>query len=147
MSMLRGCRWLVALALLASAGCLAELSDPMGRQAALKKAQLHYTQLVRWGDLERARAYVHPEVLDAFDRHAAAFEGLRITDYEIGEIQYGDAPATASVTVTYRGYSDATLVEKPIRERQQWEREGLSNTWRVRPELDEIVGALTPSGP
>ena len=36
----------------------------------------------------------------------------------------------------------STLLEKQIRETQQWVRPGRGNTWWVRPELDGIVSRI-----
>jgi hypothetical protein len=69
------------------------------------------------------------------------FDEIRITDFEIGEIE-GDEDE-ASVTVTYRGYGRAYQVEKLFRERQQWSRvAGLKNRWHVQSDLDEGVRTL-----
>ncbi len=135
-----------ALALVSCAGCIS-FTDPLGREDALEQAQLKYTQFVRWGELERARQYVHPDVVEEFNDHASAFEGLRITEYDIGPIEYAEEPTSASVNVTYHGYSETTFLEKPIRERQEWSREGMSNQWLVRPELGEIVETLAERHP
>ena len=43
---------------------------------------------------------------------------------------------------TYHGYSLASLVEKQIRETQEWVRPGRGNTWWVRPDLDVVVGGI-----
>jgi hypothetical protein len=135
-----GARVVSLLAALAVAGC-ASFSDPLGRHEALEMAQKRYTEAIRWGDLDRARRYVEPELRDAFALLTPAFEEMRITDFEIGEIE-GDESA-ASVTVTYRGYALAYQIEKPFREHQQWSRvDGLVNQWHVQSDLHEVVGTL-----
>jgi hypothetical protein len=125
--------------LLVSAGCAS--TDPLGRVDALRDVQKQYTDMVRWGDVERAQRFVDPALRAEFVRLAAAFEGLRITDAEIGEFEHEEM--TARVTVTYRGYAVANLVEKEAREEQEWYRdEGLANVWHVRPGLVAVVTAL-----
>jgi len=114
-------------------GCAA-LADPMGRGGALEDAQLRYTQQVRWGNLDAASEFVDPALREEFLSQAAAFEGIRITDYEIGRIDWGDGHDSATVRVTYRAYSVASLQEKRIDEEQHWVRPG-GNTWFVKPEL------------
>lgn len=133
-------RLVALLATFAIAGCAA-LSDPLGRQEALELAQKQYTEAIRWGYLERARAFIDPEERDAFELLAPVFEQIRITDFEIGQIE-GDEDE-ANVIVTYRGYGRAYQVEKPFREHQQWSRvEGLANQWHVHSDLDESIRTL-----
>ena len=125
--------------LAAGLGCAA-LADPMGRGNALEAAQLRYTQQMRWGNLDAASEFVDPALREEFLSHAPAFEGIRITDYEIGHIDYGEDRDSATVRVTYRAYSLASLQEQRIEERQHWVRPG-GNTWFVEPEL---AGLLEP---
>ena len=134
-------RLLGLLALLAtSLGCAA-LSDPLGREGALEDAQLRYTQHVRWGNLGAASEFVDPSLRAGFMDHAPAFESIRITEYEIGRIDYAEDGASATVRVTYRAYSLASALEQRIEEEQRWVRpEG--NTWWVQPQL---AGLLEPS--
>jgi len=137
------------VALLASVGCAATLSDPTGKHNALEWAQREYTQRVRWGDVNKASEYVDAARRDEFVAAAPIFDRIRITDYEIGPISYtGEGDDAAEVTVTYRAYSLATLVEMPIREEQKWRRsDGLGNDWWVESEISKQLAALTPATP
>jgi hypothetical protein len=141
--------WLAVLALLATGGCAATLSDPTGKHNALEWAQREYTQRVRWGDVQKASEYIEEEKREEFVASAETFEDIRITDFEIGAITYsGEDDDTAEVTVTYRAYSLATLIETPIKEQQKWHRtEGLSNDWWVYSELSKQLARLTPKAP
>jgi hypothetical protein len=123
-------------------GCAATLTDPLGRQEALETVQKQYTELIRWGDLERASKYVEPSEREAFVALAKTLEGIRFTDFEIADIEYqGEDEVT--VAVTYHGYALHTLVERRFRERQIWTREpGVRNTWSVRSDLGEAMSAL-----
>lgn len=133
-------RLLGILACLATGlGCL---GDPMGRALALEDAQLRYTQHVRWGNLDAASEFVDPELRGEFLRQAPAFEAIRITEYEIGRIEYGEDRASATVHVTYRAYSLASLEERRFEERQSWVRPGTGNTWWVRPRLAGLLEAF-----
>ena len=133
-------RLVALLAAFAITGCAA-LSDPLGRQEALELAQKQYTEAIRWGYLERARAFIDPEERDAFELLTPIFEEIRITDFEIGQIERDEDEA--NVTVTYRGYGRAYQVEKPFREHQQWSRvEGLASQWHVQTDLDEGIRTL-----
>jgi hypothetical protein len=128
------------LALVAVAGCVSP-TDPMGRRYALEESQRRYTNLLRWGDIEKAADFVDPALRQDFLDRAAEFEGIRITDFEIGSMHY-DAHDSARVTVTYHGYSVGTFLEHPIREHQEWFREDGSSAWWVRPEIEGIASAL-----
>jgi hypothetical protein len=121
---------LCVLLLSGATGCVSWFVDPLGRQTAFGDTQRQYTQYLRWGEIEKASAFVDPELREAFLAQAPAFREIRITDFAIGEVDYHDDSAT--VTVTYQSYSLETFVEGSIREEQSWYREGRSNRWRVR---------------
>lgn len=129
---MRPLRWLVLCALLLAgpAGCITWFTDPMGHHAAFDDTQRQYTQYLRWGEIEKASAFVDPELREAFLEQAPVFETMRITDFSIGQVEYLDE--SAKVTVTYQGYSLETFVERKIREDQSWYREDGSNRWLVR---------------
>lgn len=139
-------RALGALATSAALGCAA-LSDPTSSFVSLEESQHSYTKLVRWGEIERASAYVAPELRDEFRSHAPDFASIRVTDFEIGSFDPGDEEGSISVTVTYSGYSIATLLEKSVQEQQDWYREESSGAWRVRPGIEAIVAAFADSKP
>jgi hypothetical protein len=133
---------LLTLPLVLGSGCAVfvdAVTDPMGRKAALNRNQRDYTKYVRWGDIEGAARFVHPEARDAFLSLAGDFEGIRVTDFEVGEITYSDGESAAKVRVTYTAYSMSSMIEKEIREVQEWERVGAGNQWFVRPELEGLV--------
>lgn len=133
---------LLLVPLLFSTSCLNMLADPMGRRHAFKESQREYTKHVRWGDIEAAANFVDPDLRDEFLHFESSFDAIRITDFDIGKIEYGESFESATVRVTYHGYSMATLVEKQIRETQEWVRPGRGNTWWVRPKLDGIVSRI-----
>jgi hypothetical protein len=138
-------RCLAALTLLAGAGCASTFADPTGRLTALENAQKRYTQLVRWGEIRRASAYVEPELRAEFLSYEPLFEKIRITDTEAEEVTL-ETEDTASVAVTYHAYSLATFQEKRILETQAWTRyDGVKNNWLVRPEISEFVEAFRVS--
>ena len=60
--------------------------------------------------------------------------------YEIGEIEYLDD--SASVTVTYAGYSLESFVERKVREKQQWYREDSTSGWRVRSDISVFAQSI-----
>jgi hypothetical protein len=133
----------LAVATFAVLGCAGTFSNPSGKKNALEESQRRYTELVRWGEIERASAFVDPEVVDAFLDQAVKIQNIRFTDFESGPPRYADGNDSASVTVVYHAYSLKTLVEKQLREKQEWYRDGgPANNWRVRPALHEIVAEV-----
>jgi hypothetical protein len=137
---------LAALTLLAGVGCASTFADPTGRTTALENAQRRYTQLVRWGEIRRASAYVEPDLREEFLTYEPFFEQIRFTDTEAQDVDLDPSQDTASVEVTYHAYSLATFQEKQIVETQAWTRyDGVKNNWLVRPEISEFVEAFRVS--
>lgn len=134
----------LGFALLTALGCATSIFDTTrSKENALEEAQRKYTELVRWGEIESASAYVDPEISEAFIDAAAQFKDIRFTDFESGPLQFGEDSDTATVSVVYRAYSTRSLVEKRFVEHQQWYREADSeNIWRVRPNLDSVAKKL-----
>jgi hypothetical protein len=132
-----------ALMLLFATGCASSFADPTGRLTSLEDAQRRYTQLVRWGELKRASAYVEPELVADFLSYEPHFDQIRIIDVDASEVNLDPSEDSASVEVTYHAYSYATFQEKRIFETQVWTRyDGVKNVWLVRPQLDDIVEAF-----
>ncbi|MCH8891750.1 MAG: hypothetical protein IH827_11845 [Myxococcales bacterium] len=137
---------LLGFALLATLGCAIASFDLTGKERALEDAQRRYTELVRWGEIEGASAYVDPAVATDYLNIAERFRDIRFSDFETGPLQFGEGSDTATVDVVYHAYSIRTLVEKRIREHQEWYREAsAANAWRVRPNLDAIASELNGS--
>ena len=135
-------RWVATVAI-GLAACVSP-SDPLERGEALKESQRRYTEALRWGDLDKAARYVDPEMRGDFLALADAFENVRITDYDIGELDLNkETLAQAEVDVTYRGYVLPVYVEKRIRDHQVWYRDDESGReWRVRPELASLLEGI-----
>jgi hypothetical protein len=135
--------WGCVLAIVGSTSCVS-LSDPWERGRALEQAQKHYTDAIRWGDIAGASRYVDPELRPGFLAYAEAFESIRITDYEIGELDIDtEAFESASVDVTYRGYVMPHYIEQRVLDHQTWYRdvEG-SDAWLIRPEIASLLDGL-----
>jgi hypothetical protein len=132
-------RWVTAIAIALTA-CVSP-SDPFERERALEEAQRKYTEGLRWGNLEKSAKYVDPLMRDEFLALAGRFDSVRITDYDIGEVDLDEKTlAQAEVDVTYRGYVLPQYLEKRMREHQVWYRDAESGSeWRVRPELAAML--------
>ena len=136
----------LAMAVFAAIGCASTFTNPSGKKNALEESQRRYTELVRWGEIERASAFVDPELQDEYLSHAARLRNVRFTDFESGPPRFAHGNDSASVIVVYHAYSLLTLVEKQIREKQEWYREGgPKNQWRVRPALQQVVSEVIGS--
>jgi len=134
----------LGFALLTTLGCAGSIFGlDSAKEIALEESQRKYTELMRWGEIEGASAYVDPASIAAFLDTAELFHDIRFTDFETGPLQFGDDSETATVNVVYHAYSTRTLVEKSFREHQQWYREAnAGNSWRVRPNLEAIAKQL-----
>ena len=137
--MRKAARWLVLIAIALSA-CVSP-SDPWERGYSLKQAQRKYNEALRWGDLEKAAKYVDPEMRSDFLAHTDVFDTLRISDYDIGEVDLDEKTlAQAEVDVTYHGYVLPRYIEKRVKDHQVWYRDEVSgDEWRVRPELAAML--------
>jgi hypothetical protein len=133
----------IAVIALVSTACVSP-SDPLERQEALQQAQKRYIEALRWGNLEKAAHYVDPEQRAEFLSLASSFDNVRITDYEIGELDLDqDSLARAEGDVTYRGYVLPQYIERRVRDHQVWYRDRANdNEWRVRPELAAMLDSL-----
>jgi hypothetical protein len=134
----------LAMLSLIGTGCASSsFVDPTGRLTSLEETQRRYTQLVRWGELKRASAYVEPELVPDFLSYEPMFDQIRITDIDPSEVNLDPSGNSASVDVTYHAYSYSTFQEKRIFETQEWTRyDGVKNVWLVRPQIDDIIGAF-----
>jgi hypothetical protein len=137
-----GAAWIAAIAVGLTA-CVSP-SDPWDRARALDEAQHKYAEGIRWGNLEKAAKYVDPAMRSDFLALAGAFETIRITDYDIGEVDLDhETLASAEVDVTYRGFVLPQYVERRVREHQVWYRDEASgNEWRVRPQLAAMLDGI-----
>jgi hypothetical protein len=135
----------VALAALAAlAGC--RHIDPWSHEYNLQQAQLAYTQNMRWQNFDKASQWIPHDDRARFFREAEALRDVRISEYDIGEIEMRDGGKAATVRVSYRLYDMRTLIERNLLETQEWSYgdEG----WRVRSQLASLRdGSALPHGP
>jgi len=136
---------LCVLLLAGPTGCITWFTDPMGHRAAFDQTQRQYTQHLRWGEVAKASSFVDPTLREAFLTQERVFQGMRITDFSIGEVEYLDD--SAKVTVTYQGYSLEAFVEREIREEQNWYREKDSGRWLVRSDIGAFAKVFGKARP
>jgi hypothetical protein len=130
------------LLLLTSLVACQSITDPLGRQEALEDAQRRYTDFVRWGDLGRASRYLEPEARAAFLQNVAQLEHIRVTDFDVEDLEY-DGEDEVHLIVTYYGFSLRTAVEGRFREHQHWTRNpGLKSRWTVKTDLDQVLASV-----
>lgn len=135
-------RVLTVLLLVATLVGCQSLTDPLGRQDALEDSQKRYTDFVRWGDLERASRYVDPESREQFLKRLPDFEHIRVTDFDVQDIEY-EGEDEVSVVVTYHGFSLLHLVERRFREHQRWVRDpGIKSKWWVTTDLAQVLSEV-----
>jgi hypothetical protein len=117
--------------------------DPLSSGAAFDDAQRRFTQLVRWGQWEKASEMVAPDSRSRFAEVMKSLSDVRFTDWEIVQLEMGEGFHTAHVVVRVAGYRESTLTHHEARMAQEWERkDGISSHWIVRPALDEVQGAF-----
>jgi hypothetical protein len=129
--------FLALAALAALPGC--RHLDPWSHEYNLQQAQLAYTQNMRWQNFDKASQWVPADDRARFFRESDALRDVRISEYDIGEIEMGDGGKSAVVRVSYRLYDMRTLIERSLLETQEWSYgdEG----WRVRPKLATLRDA------
>jgi hypothetical protein len=131
-----------SLALLLALGSLLACRhiDPWTHEYKLENAQLAYTQSMRWGRFDQASQWIAPDDRARFFRDAEEqLQDVRISEYDIGELEMGDGGKSATVRVSYRVYDMRTLIEREVRETQEWSYD--EGAWRVRPTIGSLRDA------
>lgn len=140
----------LAMAVAATFGCAfgeVNLKDPFDRKYTLGEAQHQYTEYVRWSEFQRAASYLDADIKTDFLRRAPSKRKVRFTDYETGHLEIDPETGTATVDVTYFVYRPEYPLEVEVVETQHWERDGVTNNWKVLPtfaglaELEDLQSA------
>ncbi len=117
---------LCGLSLLVVSGCAMVNAvvdyDWSGFKAHFTDTQKRYTRLMRWSEFTAASAHVEPEDRKAFLAELGELGALRFSDYETDEPAYDRVTQTATVTVRYFAYREATLTSETFTEVQHWRR-------------------------
>lgn len=115
-------------------------TDPLKREYSLGEIQKRYTNLVRFGAFMQAARFVDPAITDSFLDNFPAQADLVFTDFESGRIQFVEDSGRkdATVTVNYSAYYTHSAILFRIVETQSWYRDGVTNTWLVRPQFEGL---------
>lgn len=133
--------------LLLAPGCTAPTVDWVDHPTSLDFAQRRYTQLVRWGELERSGEYVDTALRPAYLLSAPSLRDVRFTDYDVVSFEMDESQQSAKVTVEFKGYNLSSMLERTARVDQEWYREGEGTRWFIRPSLDALRDAFVATAP
>ena len=129
-------RSVAVVVLLALCGC----AGGQRARSELEEANDSFARSFRWGDLRSLSQRIVPERQQEFLRLAARQEDdLKVTDYELQDVQAGSDKAVVQSRVTW--YRQSTLVTKSELMAVLWERKG--NTWMI----GSIMGGPLPLPP
>lgn len=119
--------------------------DPWSHEYNLQQAQLAYTQNMRWQNFDKASQWIAADDRARFFREAGQLRDVRISEYDIGELEVRDGGKAASVRVSYRLYDMQTLIERNVLETQEWSYG--DDGWQVRSKLASLRdGSALPHG-
>ena len=137
-------KWTLVLALLwglaLSACSLGQLDPhywiPSERKGKVTEAAEAYGSSLRWGRVEDAARWVHPDQRRAFF-HTVNDPGapLRFTLFEVQTTELGPERDRAEVWVSFSLYRPPSLREFNLVERQAWRYEPRTGRWYIEPDL------------
>lgn len=131
--MLRGAAVLLVLALCGCAGAQNPRND-------LEEAHEAFSKSIRWSDLRGLAQRVVPDRQPEFLKMVSrGEENLKVTDYELADVQAGSDKAVTRSRVTW--YREPSMVAKTEWMTILWERKG--STWLIA----SIVGGPLPLPP
>jgi hypothetical protein len=113
--------------------------DPWSHEYNLQQAQLAYTQNMRWQNFDKASQWIPLDDRARFFREAEQLGDVRISEYDIGDVEMRDGGKAATVRVSYRLYDMRTLIERNLLETQEWSYG--DDGWRVRSKLASLRDA------
>ncbi len=105
--------------------------DPFDRLYTLEGHHKHYSDLVRWSKFDDASSYILPEQRAGFVNSMPDFDEVRFTDWRAAPWKLDEEKRTASIVVTYKGYSLRSMYEIEFKETQTWKRTGQRNNWAL----------------
>jgi hypothetical protein len=99
-----------------------------------------YNRLVRWGDLDRAALFSAAPISEEFRERAKAAGNVKITDYQVMDVNYNEKALEASAVVTFSYYVLTSGLVTKTTDNQKWVyiEEGGVKAWRLKSLLPEF---------
>ena len=121
---------------------------PSERKLKVSEAAEAYGTSLRWGYLEEAAVWVHPDWREAFlARLSNPRAPLRFTQFDVGSVELGPERDRAQVRASFALYRPPSLKESKIIERQLWRYEPGARRWYIEPDLALYRGDVGTGGP
>ena len=99
-----------------------------------------YNQLVRWSEFDRAALFSAASINEEFRERAKAARNVRITDYQVINVNYDEKAQEASAVVTLSYYILTSGIVNKVTDNQKWVYidEGGVKTWKLKSLLPEF---------
>ncbi len=121
---------------------------PSERKLKVTEAAEAYGTSLRWGNVEEAAIWVHPDWRQAFlVRLTNPRIPLRFTQFELGGIELGPEREQARVRASFALYRPPSLKELNIIEQQVWRYEPAARRWYIEPDIALYRGEVGSEGP
>ena len=121
---------------------------PSERKLKVSEAAEAYGTSLRWGQLEEAAAWVHPDWRRTFlARLTNPRRPVRFTQFDLGSIELGPERDQARVRASFALYRPPSLKEWQITERQVWRYEPEARRWYIEPDLALYRGEVGSESP
>jgi len=121
--------------------------DIMNEEGRFDDVWKSYVRAMRWKNFAAAAQFVPDEERAQFLEQVTVLQAVRMTDHEYGEPDFDDERTTVDVTVAYRGYNEATLIETEFIEKQHWTRHLDTGVWTISPDLSGFRGIASAALP
>lgn len=122
-------------------GKLVDTGDPAG----VREAAESYSDLVRWGRIDDAAAFVHRDRRAEFRSTLGGLQdALRMTAVAVEGVKLGPGVGKAVVTVRFHVYRLPSVAETTLLDRQEWRWEPTIGRWQVMPDLALYRGEPRP---
>jgi hypothetical protein len=125
---------LAFIAVLALGGCLA-FEDPLNIDGVFLQQQQAFSADLRWEQWDSAAEHVEPALRPDFFALTEQLREVRLTDYEVRDVQIESLKTTATAVVVYRGFELSMPVERSVVVTQHWRWDEEARTWYVTPDI------------
>jgi hypothetical protein len=129
------------VALVAASGCGILPTSGGGRERAVQSAAVAFNDNLRWGRIDQAATFVHPEArADFLERGGELRERVRVTELELTAVEFGPKIHEATATVMIQLYRLPSIEAVTLVERQRWTYSARHTTWFVHPDVARLLG-------